>query len=210
MQLSRRFLRLPIRLWNKANDRYLRIATASESGLNYWGPKVDGTLYHDNHGYAAPDYFYLRRTIRIIRPAARDIFYDVGCGKGRVLCVFARTGVQECVGVELLDRLAVEARRNAAALRKPKCPINIVCADATSADFSKGTIFYFYNPFGAETMRTVLGKLEASWRESPRKMRLCFHNNQSRSLLKDCCWLETRHTFSTFSGSHVDFYETRT
>jgi len=46
-----------------------------------------------------------------------DAAVDIGCGMGRVLCMFARRPISKCIGVECDAELAAVARRNAATLR---------------------------------------------------------------------------------------------
>ncbi|MBQ3861685.1 MAG: SAM-dependent methyltransferase, partial [Clostridia bacterium] len=47
--------------------------------------------------------------------------------------------------------------------------------------------FYFFNPFSAETLRSVLARITGSWYESPRPMRLLFYypSDEYRQILMD-------------------------
>ncbi len=81
----------------------------------------------------------------------QDVFGDLGCGMGRIVCVAARKTVRKSIGVELLEPLCEIAHRNATLLRGRKASIQIVCGDATTVDLSEGTIYFMFNPFGART-----------------------------------------------------------
>src|SRR5262245_1268993 len=65
-----------------------------------------------------------------------DVFYDIGCGAGRVLCYVARRRISKVVGIELSPAFADEARKNAATLRGRISPIEVRCGDAAEMDYS--------------------------------------------------------------------------
>ena len=77
-------------------------------------------------------YFNVRRMLRLLDLQTDDVRYDIGCGKGRILCVAARRRLKKVVGVELFEELCAAARANAARLRGRKTPIDVVCGDATT------------------------------------------------------------------------------
>src|ERR1022692_2032257 len=97
------------RSWVRLNDGALNIRTAPPSPTqlhspSWWrGQRSPQAKYEDNFIYASPDYWNLYRTVRKLRLTTNDVFYDLGCGMGRVLCVVAQNAVKQCVGVELLD-----------------------------------------------------------------------------------------------------------
>ena len=81
------------------------------------------------------------------------MFYDIGSGMGRIVCAVARKRLRKGIGMELSEPLCQIARRNAMKLRGRKAPIEMVCGDASTADLREGTIYFMFNPFGADTMR---------------------------------------------------------
>jgi len=80
-----------------------------------------------------------------------DVVYDVGCGRGRACAVFARTGAR-VIGVEVSPRAAAAARRNR---------IAVIEGDARTVDYADATALWMFNPFGPETLRTVLRRAHA-------------------------------------------------
>ncbi len=136
----------------------------------------------------------------------RDVFYDIGSGMGRVLCVAARGRVGKVVGIELDGSLCAIARRNADRMSGRKAMIDVRCEDASSADLSDGTIYYLHNPFGPETMRDVLGSIHRSLEARPRPVRIVYHNSVHEDLLRDCEWLELSGVFETLRGQRVTFW----
>src|ERR1051325_2391786 len=120
--------------WEFLNDRLLNIDTRSlphEESL-----KGDGqTLRHnDANGYQTVDYLNLRKIRKRLQLGSSDTVYDLGCGKGRILCVLAQARVNKCVGIEIFPDLCDIARRNADQLRGRRSPIEIRCADVANAD----------------------------------------------------------------------------
>src|SRR5215472_3284544 len=199
------FVRVLQPMWTTCNEVALNIHTVPKNG----GPPKLYAKHQDGVQYEVPDYLYLRRVRDILQPGPDDVFFDVGCGMGRFLCLMAREKVRKCVGVELQPQLCEAARRNAANLRSRKAPIEIVCGDAATADLSEGTIYYMYNPFGAKTMADVLANIRDSLARNPRNVRIVYYNTLLEGLFRSCGWLEKRHQFIVKSGMPVTFWRNR-
>lgn len=208
------------RVWTKLNDLALNIDTEPdvplrkllEAGRPYLrGEFSEKAKYQDNVWYESPDYWCIRKVAGIIKPrrGGREVFYDLGSGKGRILCVMARQPFAKVVGVELFEDLCAAARQNALRLRGHKAPIEIVCADAARADLSQGTVFFMFNPFGADTLREVLANLERSLREHPRRIVIVYYHDVHAHLLQSCPWLENFHAFQTATRRRVSFWRNR-
>lgn len=154
--------------------------------------------YSDNFQYGTIGYLNIGKVLRIVKPRPQDAFCDIGCGMGRILCVAARKPMRKCIGVELLEPLCEIARRNVASLRGRKAPIEIVCGDATTVDLSEGTIYFMFNPFGAETLRDTLENIRGSLSQKPRAIKTAYYNSQYVSVFETLRWLEKVHEFNTF------------
>ncbi|HEU4664122.1 MAG TPA: hypothetical protein VFS55_08840 [Dokdonella sp.] len=94
-----------------------------------------------------------------------DVLVDLGSGLGHVpllagLCTDARA-----IGVELQGAYVACARAAAAALNLDR--VTFVEQDARAADFSTGTVFYLYTPFGGSILRAVLDALRAQAARRP-------------------------------------------
>jgi SAM-dependent methyltransferase len=172
----------------------------------------DGARVLDyNSGYQGANYFYLRRIAHMVRPDVPNQinFYDVGCGKGRALCVMARQPFKKVVGIELREELCHVARDNAANLRGRRAPIEIVCADAVEADISDGHVYFLYNPFGRSTLSRVLDNIERSLVGSPRRVNIVYYNAVCEDLFSSRSWLERYHVLPTFSGVPISMWRNR-
>jgi len=90
-----------------------------------------------------------------------DVFLDVGCGKGRVLLQAARHPFKRVVGIERSEQLVSVTRKNIqVAERNLVCPVEIVCADATTwIPPNDLTVVYMYSPLRGDLMRAVRDQL---------------------------------------------------
>ena len=193
-------------LWTRCNEWLLSVDTrAREPGGPGKGP--GDSRHGDGLWYAPPDYRYLRRIMRMLRPGTQDVFYDIGSGMGRVLCVAARGRIKKVVGIELDRPLCEIARENVNRMRGQQTPIDVRCEDASSADLSDGTIYYLHNPFGPETMRDVLMSIHRSLADRSRQIRIVYHNSVHEDLLRSSEWLELTDVFETLRGQRVTFWK---
>lgn len=195
-------------LWVFANERSLGIRTVAqkqkaERKPGWWrGEPCDRARYNDNFLYATIDYFNARKLIAALHPGPEDVFYDIGCGMGRILCLMARVPVKKCVGIELLEPLCEIARRNASTLRGRKTPIEIVCQDAARADLSDGTIYFMFNPFGEQTLRDTLKNITESIQAKPRSVLLVYYNPTCQHVLEHSAFFRKTRELR-INGSHV-------
>jgi SAM-dependent methyltransferase len=119
-----------------------------------------------------------------------DVFYDIGCGNGRVLCYVARKRVSKVIGVELSRAFADKAEANARKLRGRLSPIEVRCGDAVEMDYSDGTMFFFYNPFGSNTLQAVLANIQKTLNRHRRPICLMYHNPAHSSVFKAAGWIK--------------------
>jgi hypothetical protein len=81
------------------------------------------------------------------------------------------------------------AQRNVERLRGRRAPITLVLGKVQDFDFTLGTIFYLFNPFGPETLRAALRKLDDGVRAKPRVVRIVYVNPLHEDVLNECAWL---------------------
>ena len=204
--------------WTRYNELRLGIRTEPDRsdhqrrspGRPWWrGERSKAARHDDNFDYATIDYWNMRNVVRVLKPGPEDVFYDIGCGMGRILCVMARHPLRKCIGVELSEPLCQIARRNAAKLRGRKAPIEIVCGDATTADLGDGTIYFMFNPFGAESLRDTLENLRNSLLRKPRPVRLVYYNSTFEHEFESVGWLEKIRHFNSFGGHRITLWRSR-
>lgn len=190
-------------------DRLLNIRTEDDSMVELApaAPLIietaPGAVHTDNYRNQAAAYWTIRRTFRQLRLRSDDVFVDIGCGLGRVICVAARQPLRRVVGIELMEHYAEQARVNVSRLRGRRAPVEVICDDAATADLGNGTVYYLFNPFGAETLRDFLANLRESIRRNPRPVRLCYGSPRHEEVLAECGFLELYDEFRTLGGSRV-------
>lgn len=172
------------------------------------GPETDQAKYRDNVYYEPMNYLYIRRCLRRLELREEDVLFDIGCGKGRIVCVAARRRLKRVVGVELFEELCEAARANAARLRGRKAPVEIRCGDAATLDYADGTVFVFYNPFGPDTMSAVLTRIRESFHRNPRNIRVGYYKAVCEDLLARETWLERYDGFRTLS-TNASFWRSK-
>ena len=210
-------IRYAYKMWTLFNERLLNIETGQSAsgpgarqGLpDFRGIYTDHAVNKDNRDYVASDYHNIGRMMRILAPGRDDVFYDIGCGKGRILCVAARLRLKRVVGVELFEELCTVARHNAECLRGRKTPIDVICVDATKIDYSDGTVFMLYYPFGELTMRAVIKSIRESFYKNPRNIRIGYYESPCEHILAEESWLEKFASFRTVGGNEIGFWRNK-
>jgi SAM-dependent methyltransferase len=190
-------------------DTVLGVSTLGSRKGDY--PEV-GSVHDDSFWYESKSYYLNWLYLRPARLEAEDVVYDIGCGAGRLLFVAALCGVKRCVGLELSRRLSELARTNASKIRLPHPPIEIRQADASTEDYSEGTVFLFCNPFGAQTLETVLDQIRSSLMTNSRRIRMVYIHpeNDHRKTFAKCDWLEQtgEQTFPGARGIPAMYFQT--
>ena len=111
--------------------------------------------------YATVDYGPTRRILRELLLEPDDTFVEVGAGKGRVLCLAARNEMAKVVGIEADPRLAQIARDNVQRARGKRTPTVVHTGMAEDYDYRHASVLYYFNPFEANVLDTVLDKIRA-------------------------------------------------
>ena len=150
---------------------------------------VPGGIHRDSVWYEPTSYVILNRFLKALDLRPDDVVFDIGCGLGRVLCVLARRPLKKVVGIDLSEELVSAARRNVAAMRGRRTPVEILCVDASQADYTEGSVFYLYNSFGPATLQAVLHRIRASVESRPRRVRILYVNPVQNHVLEAANWL---------------------
>jgi predicted RNA methylase len=92
-----------------------------------------------------------------------DVLFDIGCGKGKMLYYASLYGLKRLVGVEYSENLVAIAKKNFS--RLSLASISLYHADASNLNpdiLKEGTVFYLYNPFGMQVLKSFLENLKTS------------------------------------------------
>ncbi len=185
-----------IRLHDKFWERYLGINTEAI---------VDIGMPQDGFRYEATPYLLLHDIMKHLALDARDVFVDLGCGKGRTLSVAARTDVGRVIGLEYNSSFLPIARLNAQKLRGRKADIELREGLAQAYDFDDVTVVFMFNPFGEITVLEVLAAIRCSLDKNPRAFRLVYVTPVHDKVLASVGWLEKYDTWNVeqYPGFHV-------
>jgi cyclopropane fatty-acyl-phospholipid synthase-like methyltransferase len=185
------------RVVNEYWERRLRISTRGIVPIDH----------ADSVFYATMNYSAIWRVLDHLDLGPSDVFVDIGCGKGRVLCCAARYPVAQVMGVDLSAPLTEEARENARRLRGRRAPVTVHASDATAFDYSQATALFLFNPFGADTMSLVLDKISGQAHEG---LRIAYAQPTHDDVFERQSWLErTAHWEASEGTSSVSFYRLR-
>jgi SAM-dependent methyltransferase len=145
-------------------NTHLRVPKAQPPGV--------GADFHDGVLYVASFTSVVCRTLAVAESAFGEAkfreaqFFDLGCGKGKALLVYAmrygRRARQAAVGIEYEPTLCEIARSNARKLKLPGQGIEVHCDSALNIGRyikSANLVIYLYNPFGGQTLRSVLAEI---------------------------------------------------
>ena len=104
-----------------------------------------------NFVYGGTSYRAVRDLFRRLALAPDDVFYDLGCGYGRVLLYGALTSGARFRGIELIAERA--AHVNAAAARLGVPNVDARAGNVLTSALRDGTVFFMFHPF----FQTVIG-----------------------------------------------------
>jgi hypothetical protein len=114
-----------------------------------------------------------------------DTFCDLGSGLGQVVGMVNLLSGVRCVGVEYQPAYFDYATKMAAKLGLKD--ITFINADAQDADFSDGTVFFMFNPFGGRIFDAVMDKLHSV--AQTRVIRVCSYGSCTEPI-NQLPWLE--------------------
>jgi SAM-dependent methyltransferase len=153
-------------------DRTRNVHTSGDVSLRKAG--IAPEEVRDSEWYVPARPVHIRQALAAL--PTRDVsgysYVDFGSGKGRTLFVAAELPFRQIIGVERSSMLHRQACANIRNFRfwKVRCRrIESIHADAVDFRFPDSKlVVYFFNPFGADTMRKVMKNLASSLERNPR------------------------------------------
>jgi SAM-dependent methyltransferase len=162
---------------------------------------TSGTLILADHDaenicYVPVNWRQLRRVLPPGSVTDRDVFIDLGSGKGRAVLEAAQYPFRRVIGVELLPELGEIARQNLAeTTRKLRCrDVELVTADLQGYRIPDDvTVFFTNNAVRGAVFATVLREISASLARNPRPARLIYGNPlDDEAVLATGVWRKVR------------------
>lgn len=195
------------RRYDACVDRWMGLRTQVRDGEG-----AAPAAHADAVRYEPCDYIGFRRALRQIgvRPG-RDVFLDLGSGKGRAVIMAARWPFRRVIGVELSTDLHAQAAANVrdAGARLACRDVTLVCSDAAAYEIPADcTTVFLFNPFVGETLRRVMDNLRRSLELSPRRMTIVYKNTELASaVLASQSWLRPGGRVRASRGPDYEIYE---
>ena len=150
--------------------------------------KKQKSTFPDASIYVPTSYSSIYKILSSLTFSKDDIFIDMGCGKGRVICLVATYKIDKVIGVELRKQLFKEALRNSKKMKNKNSKIILYNKDAAKYKFNNETILYMFYPFGIITFDRVIQNFRKSFIKNPRNIKIICGQHQSL-LLKNYKWL---------------------
>jgi 2-polyprenyl-3-methyl-5-hydroxy-6-metoxy-1,4-benzoquinol methylase len=136
--------------------------------------KITGRQLAHATEYMPVNYFTIEHLFdHLPKQAMAGTFLDIGCGKGRAMCVAAAYGFQHVAGIDFAKEMIDAAEKNLLLTKQRYSSLSYHLAwdDVSTLEIGKQvqTIFLF-NPFDEVLIKTVLQKIDASLKAYPREL----------------------------------------
>jgi SAM-dependent methyltransferase len=121
-------------------------------------------------------------------------FLDIGCGKGRALCVAAHQGFRKVTGLDFSRDLCESAKENLAITKQkiPELEYKIINNDAFYFEIPIDVdCIFFFNPFDEVIMSAVVNNIFTSLKKNPRKISIIYVNPLHKELFLKAGYKET-------------------
>jgi SAM-dependent methyltransferase len=116
----------------------------------------DGRGYSNLHQSISAHYFKDLIGVAVNYSGGKEIFVDLGCGKGRALYLASRyQNFSQIIGVEMESKLLAKAGENLKKAKIKKCRLENVEASKYILPEMKSMV-YFFNPFGPKVLGDFL------------------------------------------------------
>ena len=163
----------------KGEKKY-KINSTSFNNLSDFNIKGD-QLKHGTE-YMPVSYFTIEEILpRLPNELKKGIFLDIGCGKGRAMCVAAHFGFTNLQGIDFAKEMIEAAEINLKKTKElfPGMQYELTWTDVSTLEIEKdvNTIFLF-NPFNQKVMEMVIEKINDSLKKHLRPIYVLYASPQ--------------------------------
>ena len=160
----------------KGEKKY-KIQTSGSDDLK----KMEATGIDISHAtvYMPANYLLLEELFKSLPKKGLSHFLDIGCGKGRALCVAAHHGFEKVTGIDFSEEFCSNAELNLqqTQIQFPSLQYSIINQDALALDIPKDVdCIFFFNPFDQFVMTHVAAKILSSYKNNPRDIYILYIN----------------------------------
>lgn len=148
-----------------------------------------------SYGIIGEVFDHLKKPDSVVVPFRH--FLDIGCGKGRAMCVAAAHGCQQVTGIDFSPELCTSANRNLALTKKhmPGLEYRVINNDAFYFEIPDGVdCIFLFNPFDEVIMHGVVDNIIRYTRKNQRKVTVIYVNPIHKDLFTGKGFPETYHS----------------
>ena len=159
---------IPGRAQSYVFDRLYGVSTTADPAFS-----IDG----DNNPYEGAQWLPVRRALRRLGPGPRDVFADLGSGKGRMLLIAGRLPYGRVIGVEIDEALSLRAQENIRQAERRLRATEITSVTASVLEWPVPddlSIVFLFNPFMRQTFQRALERIIESYDRHPRDLRIIY------------------------------------
>ena len=143
--------------------------------------KTEATGVDISHAtvYMPASYLLLEEVFTKLPPGELNHFLDIGCGKGRALCVAAHHGFNTVTGIDFSNKLCGEAEANLQHTKHILPALNFLIINKDAATFEippAADCIFFFNPFDQFIMSAVAKNILNSYKKNPRNIFIIYLN----------------------------------
>jgi SAM-dependent methyltransferase len=135
--------------------------------------------------YMPVSYPVIEGALDFISPNNKNHFLDIGCGKGRAMCVAAHKGFKKITGIDFSKELCDKAISNLAATKEilPDIDFKIFNNDAFYFEIPDDVdCIFLFNPFDEIIMSGVVENIQICLEKHPRKLSIIYANPVHKEL----------------------------
>ena len=124
-------------------------------------------------------------------------FVDIGCGKGRALCMAAHAGFKKVTGIDFSKELCINAEQNLQITKEKISALDykIINNDAFYFEIPEtADCIFLFNPFDDVIMSNVVENIKASLLTNPRKLLIIYVNPLYKDLFFNAGFTAVYHT----------------
>ncbi|MBL0357060.1 MAG: class I SAM-dependent methyltransferase [Chitinophagaceae bacterium] len=135
--------------------------------------------------YMPVSYTLLEKTLGEIRPDSKNHFLDIGCGKGRAMCLAAHCHFNKISGVDFSAVFCIKAIRNLSLTKQQFPDINFSVTEQDAATYcipEDVDCIFMFNPFDEIIMKKVVDNIMRSLKANPRTLNIIYANPLYKNL----------------------------
>lgn len=147
--------------------------------------------------YMPVSYDVLEDVFKQYDPSRSKHLIDIGCGKGRVMCVAAHMGATKITGIDFSKEFCDQSKLNLLKTQQkfPQLQFRVFNNDAFYFDIpADADCIFLFNPFDEVIMRGVIENIEISLEENPRDITVIYANPLQKHLFLEAGYTQTYHT----------------